>query len=72
MASSYATSTPKSSDIGSVRRNTRKIVSLDVSIDPLDPYDDADDLAEYQITVNGRIIKRMNRYQAARLLGETK
>ena len=71
MANSYATTTPKSQfPYGNVTRNEKKIVSYDVTIEPLE-YDANGD-AEYVITVNGKVIKRMNYWQAARLLGETK
>jgi len=51
--------------IGTVRGRTVTQYSFDVSIDGISDYDAVAD--EYLITVNGRVIKRMNDYQAKRM-----
>ena len=64
MANQYA-KTVTDTHIGTVRGRSVTQYSFDVSIDPLDSYDDVAN--EYLITVNGRVVKRMNEYQAKRM-----
>lgn len=61
----YPTAVASPRSVGDVRTSTRTVKSFDVSVTP-DTYDDV--LAdEYVLTVNGRVVKRMNRFQAKRL-----
>ena len=64
MADKYA-HTVSDNHIGSVRGRNINQYSFDVSIDPISEFDDT--ATEYLITVNGRIVKRMNEYQAKRM-----
>jgi hypothetical protein len=58
-----AVSSPRS--VGDVRTSTRTVKSFDVSVTP-DTYNDT--LAdEYVLTVNGHVVRHMNRFQAKRL-----
>jgi hypothetical protein len=51
--------------VGEVGMVTTMVVAIDISVDPMEVHysDDAD----YVIKVNGRVIKRMNAFQAIRL-----
>lgn len=63
MSSKYETMESLPS-VGNVTKREKKIVAYDVQI--TDPYENGS-ADEYQITVNGRIIRRLNEFQAARL-----
>jgi len=56
----------KKESMGTVAGYTTRSFTFEVAISPVerDLYDDAD---EFLITVNGRVIKRMNQFQAERL-----
>lgn len=63
----YPTQKAVASDrnIGSVTGRSVTQYSFDVAIEPMDNYDAVAN--EYLITVNGRVVKRMNEYQAKRM-----
>lgn len=50
--------------LGAVTKRDKRIVAYDVEITDHNDDGSAD---EYQITVNGRLIKRLSEFQAARL-----
>jgi hypothetical protein len=59
--------TTMANKVGTVESTERRVVSFDVSIELDSPYSlEAD---EFLITVNGRVIRRMNQWQLRRLLG---
>ena len=65
-SSPYKTETMVDTSAGTVRRTQKRIVVIEVTVDPVDGYDD-DTEADYLITVNGRTVKRMTYYQAQRM-----
>jgi hypothetical protein len=50
---------------GIVQRAETRVIRFDVTIDMLDGYE-ADGQAEYVITINGRVVKRMDLFAAQR------
>lgn len=52
---------------GSVTVSERKTVSFDVHVDPKMVYGEDQAIDEIVLTVNGKVIRRMNWYQAEKL-----
>lgn len=53
-------------ELGTVYGHTTRTFSIDIAIDPIDEYQH-ENANEFVLTVNGRVVKRMNEYAARRM-----
>jgi len=66
MPNNYPKAANQPTNAGTVHLSSRKVVTFEVTVNPVSSYDDSYTADEFDLMLNGRVLKRMDKWQAKR------